>query len=111
MKTSKRFGQVLLGSGVKVEVDDDYVTVKGAPGFGKAQVPTNDVETVTVQTGALAQGPGGGRAIYIQLVGHGTVLGQAAANGLAIGASKAARDAAEWLRAELARRRATRTAP
>jgi hypothetical protein len=103
-KISRTFG---WRPGAKVHVefgDDGYLTVKGTLGADRARVAIADVETATAVAGAMGQGPANMRQTFVQLIGHGTVLGQAAVNTFA-GRAGAADQAAEWIREELLRRR------
>lgn len=104
-KISKTFG---WRPGAKVHVEfgaDGYLTVKGSVGADRARVAIEDVETATARAGTIGQGPANMRQTFVQLIGHGTVLGQAAVNTMA-GRAGAADEAAEWIRDELKRRRA-----
>lgn len=100
--TKRSFGR--LGAKLVVEFDDRYLTVKGSLGADRARVPIEDVETATVQAGTMGAGPANMRQTYLQLIGRGTVLGQAAVNTF-MGRARAADEAAEWIREELRRRR------
>ncbi len=102
-KISKTFGR-RPGAKVHVEFDDRYLTVKGSIGADRARVAIEDIDTATVHSGTMGQGPANMRQTFLQLVGRGTVLGQAAVNTLA-GRAGAAEEAAEWIREELRRRR------
>ncbi len=101
-KTSRSFGRI--GAKIKVEFDDRYLTVKGSVGADRARVAIEDVETATIQAGNMGAGPANMRQTYLELIGHGTVLGQAAVNTV-MGRARAADEAAEWIRDELKRRR------
>ncbi|HET9848679.1 MAG TPA: hypothetical protein VFR68_09015 [Candidatus Dormibacteraeota bacterium] len=103
-KTAKTFGW-RPGAKIHVEFDDRYLSVKGSLGADRARVAITDVETATVTVSNMGQGPANMRQTYLQLIGRGTVLGQAAVTTMA-GKAGAADEAAEWIRGELARRRA-----
>jgi len=103
-KISRTFGW-RPGAKIRVEFDGDWLVVRGTLGAQQARVPIADVETATVDVTALGQGPSNMRQTFVQLVGKGVVLGRAAVNTM-VGRSGAADEAAEWIREELARRRA-----
>lgn len=88
---------------MRVEFDGDYLKVRGSLGAPSAVVLANDVQAVSVQAGALGRGSGGMRQTHLQLLGHGTVLGEAVVNTLARKAH-VVEAAAQFIREELRRR-------